>query len=259
VHLEIPTGEELPAEGFDPGESGFLAPPADTSSVSVVVRPDSERLQLLEPFAPWDGQDFVALNVLVKAKGKCTTDHISAAGPWLKYRGHLENISGNLFLGAINAYTGEAGTGKDQLDGQTKPFPEIARHYHEAGVGWVAIGDENYGEGSSREHAAMEPRFRGARAVLSRSFARIAEANLKKQGMLPLTFADPTTYDLIGEDDRISITGLAGLAPDVPVACAIVRPDGTEVPFTAVHTMSDEQIEWFKAGSALNIIRANQT
>jgi aconitate hydratase len=258
VRLEVPLGEELPAEGFDPGESGFIAPPPDTSGVSVIVRPDSERLQLLEPFAPWDGQDFIALNVLVKAKGKCTTDHISAAGPWLRYRGHLENISGNLFLGAINAFTGEAGTGKDQLDGATKPFPEIAKHYHEAGVGWVAIGDENYGEGSSREHAAMEPRFRGARAVLSRSFARIAEANLKKQGMLPLTFADPATYDLIGEDDRISITGLAGLAPDQPLTCAIVRPDGSEVPFTAVHTLSHEQIEWFKAGSALNIIRANQ-
>ena len=149
----------------------------------------------------------------MKAQGKCTTDHISAAGPWLKYRGHLENISGNLFLGAVNAFTGEAGEGKDQLDGEVKPFPEIAKHYHEAGQGWVAIGDENYGEGSSREHAAMEPRFRNAKAVIARSFARIAETNLKKQGVLPLTFADPATYDEIGEDDRISILGLADLAP----------------------------------------------
>jgi aconitate hydratase len=224
----------------------------------VVVQPDSERLQLLEPFTAWDGQDLTDLVVLVKAKGKCTTDHISAAGPWLKYRGHLENISGNLFLGAINAFTGEAGTGKDQLDGQTKPFPDIARHYHEAGTPWVAVGDENYGEGSSREHAAMEPRFRNGKAVICRSFARIHEANLKKQGVLPLTFADPATYDEIGEDDRISIVGLADLTPDTPVACIIRKPDGRTIEFKANHTMSDEQIEWFRAGSALNIIRAQQ-
>ena len=177
-----------------PGEAGFIAPPADGSRRrGRRSSPTSDRLQLLEPFPAWDGNDFVDLPVLLKAKGKCTTDHISAAGPWLKYRGHLENISGNLFLGAINAFTGEAGTGKDQLDGETKPFPDIAKHYHEAGQGWVAIGDENYGEGSSREHAAMEPRFRGAKAVITRSFARIHEANLKKQGVLPLTFADPPT------------------------------------------------------------------
>ena len=157
----------------------------------MVVSPTSDRLQLLEPFAPWDGQDYTDLPVLVKASGKCTTDHISAAGPWLKYRGHLENISGNLFLGAINAFTGEAGTGIDQLDGETKSLPDIAKHYHEAGVGWVAIGDENYGEGSSREHAAMEPRFRNAKAVICRSFARIAETNLKKQGVLPLCVRRP--------------------------------------------------------------------
>jgi len=255
VRLVVPVGEELPDGGFDPGESGFVPPPTDGAGVDVVVRPDSDRLQLLAPFAPWDGNDFVDLPVLVKAQGKCTTDHISAAGPWLKYRGHLENISGNLFLGAVNAFTGVAGEGKDQLDGQTKPFPEIARHYHEAGVGWAAIGDENYGEGSSREHAAMEPRFRGAKVVFARSFARIAETNLKKQGVLPLTFADPATYDQIGEDDRLSVLGLADLAPDTPVRCRITKPDGTTVDFEAVHSMSPEQIEWFRAGSALNLIR----
>ena len=172
------------------------------------------------PFEPWDGKDYERLPILLKAQGKCTTDHISAAGPWLKYRGHLENISGNLYLGAVNAYTGEAGTGKDPLDGETRPFPEIAKRLHEAGIGWVAIGDENMGEGSSREHAAMEPRFRNAKVILARSFARIHETNLKKQGLLPLTFADPATYDQIGEDDTISVHGLADLAPDTPGARA---------------------------------------
>ena len=258
IRLDVPVGEELPDLGFDPGDSGFVAPPADRSEVEVVVSPDSERLQLLEPFPAWDGEDFVALPVLVKAQGKCTTDHISAAGPWLRFRGHLENISGNLFLGAVNAFTGETGEGKDQLDGTTKPYPEIARHYDEAGQPWVAIGDENYGEGSSREHAAMEPRFRGCRAVLSRSFARIAETNLKKQGVVPLWFSDPATYDLIEEDDRISVLGLADLAPDTPVRCQIVKPDGATTDFETTQTYSPEQIEWFKAGSALNIIRARQ-
>ncbi|HEY5889041.1 MAG TPA: aconitate hydratase, partial [Acidimicrobiales bacterium] len=164
-------------------------------------------------------------------------------------------ISGNLFLGAVNAYTGEAGEGKDQLDGEVKPFPEIAKHYHEAGQGWVAIGDENYGEGSSREHAAMEPRFRNAKAVFARSFARIAETNLKKQGVLPLTFADPATYDEIGEGDRISVLGLADLQPESSVTCRITKPDGTTVDFEAVQTLSPEQIDWFRAGSALNLIR----
>jgi len=258
VRLEIPVGEELPSAGFESWGTGFLAPPVDRSGVDVNVSPTSDRLQLLEPFAAWDGNDFLDLPVLMKASGKCTTDHISAAGPWLKYRGHLENISGNLFIGATNAFTGATGEGKDQLDGTTKSFPDIAKHYHQAGQPWMAIGDENYGEGSSREHAAMEPRFRGARAVLVRSFARIHEANLKKQGVLGLTFADPSVYDTIGEDDRISITGLADLTPDVPVACVITKPDGTTVTFEALHTMNDEQIGWFRAGGALNIIRARQ-
>ena len=256
VRLSVPVGEELPATGFTPGNNTFVAPPADGSGIEVRVSPTSERLQLLEPFAAWDGNDFPDLPILLKAKGKCTTDHISMAGPWLKYRGHLENISGNLFLGAVNAFTDAVGEGKDQLDGATKPFPEIARHYHEAGQPWIAVGDENWGEGSSREHAAMEPRFRGAKAVLVRSFARIHETNLKKQGVLPLTFADPSDYDHIGEDDRISITGLAELAPGRPVRCIATKPDGTTVEFETLHTMSEEHIGWFRAGSALNIIRA---
>ena len=257
VRLSVPVGVELPAQGFTPGESGFIAPPEDGSGVEVVVDPASDRLQLLEPFPAWDGGDFVELPVLMKAKGKCTTDHISAAGPWLKYRGHLENISGNLFAGAVNAFTGEAGTGKDVTDGQYRPYPEIAKRYGESGMRWVAIGDENYGEGSSREHAAMEPRFRGAAAVITRSFARIHEANLKKQGVLPLTFGDPADYDRVGEDDRISILGLASLAPDTPVQGRIHHADGSTTDIELLHTMSPEQIEWFRAGSALNIIRRN--
>src|SRR3954471_18357672 len=219
VRLEPPVGEILPAKGFDPGESGVGAPPADASAVSVVVDPRSDRLQLLEPFPAWDGNDFLGLPVLMKAKGKRTTDHISAAGKWLRFRGHLENISGNLFIGVVNAFTGATGEGKDQLDGSTRSFPDVAKHYGETGTAWCAIGDYNYGEGSSREHAAMEPRFRGARAIFARSFARIHETNLKKQGILPLTFSDVGTYDQIGEDDRISVLGLAGLAPDQPVRC----------------------------------------
>ncbi len=265
VRLEPPQGEQLPDRGFDPGESGFVAPPTEDRAVDVEVSPDSERLQLLAPFEPWDGNDLVRLPVLMKAAGKCTTDHISTAGPWLKFRGHLENISGNLFLGAVNAFSAadasahEAGHGKDPHDGETRSYPDIARHLHAEGVAWCAIGDENYGEGSSREHAAMEPRFRGGRVIFARSFARIHETNLKKQGMLALTFADPSTYDAIGEDDTISVLGLAELTPDVPVRCVIHKPDGTTTEFAATHTLNDEQIEWFKAGSALNIIRGKHT
>jgi len=258
VRLSPPTGEELPAGGFAAGEEGFQAPPADGSKVEVVVKPDSDRLQLLEPFPAWDGRDFTELPILLKAKGKCTTDHISAAGPWLTYRGHLENISGNLFLGAVNAYTGEAGYGTDPVDGERRSFPDIARHLSSTGTAWVAVGDENYGEGSSREHAAMEPRYRGGRAVLARSFARIHETNLKKQGMLPLTFADPATYDRIGPGDRISVIGLAALAADQPVTCRIHHADGTTEDFSATHTFSPDQLAWFRAGGALNLIRARQ-
>ena len=254
VFLQAPVGEILPSAGYDPGENTYAPPPADRSAVEVVVRPDSDRLQLLEPFVPWDGQPYLELPVLMKAEGKCTTDHISAAGPWLTYRGHLENISGNLFLGVVNAFTGATGEGLDITDGATRPFPEIAKRYSESGITWCAIGDRNYGEGSSREHAAMEPRYRGGLVIFARSFARIHETNLKKQGVLPLTFADPATYDQIGENDRISVLELPPV-PGRPVPCRITRPDGSSIDFEATHTFSEEQVEWFKAGSALNIVR----
>ena len=210
---------------------------------------------MLVPFPAWEGHDYIDLPVLLKAKGKCTTDHISAAGRWLTYRGHLEKISGNLFLGVVNAFTGATGEGKDPLDGTTRPFPEVAKRLAEAGVRWCAVGDDNYGEGSSREHAAMEPRYRGGVVIFARSFARIHETNLKKQGLLPLVFSDPATYQAIGEDDRISVFDLASLAPGAPLRCKVRRSDGTMIEFQCVHTLSAEQIEWFKAGSALNVIR----
>ncbi|MDZ7674100.1 MAG: aconitate hydratase [Acidimicrobiales bacterium] len=258
VLLDEPVGIDLPPQGFDAGEDTFIAPPDDAAEreqVEVKVDPKSDRIQLLTPFEPWSGEDFTGLPVAMKAQGKCTTDHISMAGPWLKYRGHLENISGNLFAGAVNAFTGEAGTGRCPVHDTTEPYPEICKHLHEAGINWVAVGDENYGEGSSREHAAMEPRFRGCAAVLVRSFARIHETNLKKQGVLALTFADPASYDLIGEDSTIDIVGLADLAPDTPVTAKVNQPDGSVDEFQCTHTMSPEQIGWFQAGSALNIIR----
>ena len=256
VLLAPPVGEVLPDKGYDPGQNTFTAPPADGSAVSVEVSPTSDRLQLLQPFPAWDGNDYLGLPVLMKAKGKCTTDHISAAGKWLTYRGHLENISGNLFLGAINAFGDqyEAGHGKDVRDGSIDTFPNLAKKYSEAGIRWVAIGDRNYGEGSSREHAAMEPRFRNGVVIITRSFARIHETNLKKQGILPLTFADPATYDLVGEDDRINVLDLPP-KPGQNVRCQIVKPDGTVIDFEGVHTFSDEQVEWFLAGSALNVVR----
>jgi aconitate hydratase len=255
VRLEPPVGDILPDKGYDPGVDTFTAPPKDGSDVVIDVDPASDRLQLLEPFAPWDGRSYIELPILMKAQGKCTTDHISAAGRWLTYRGHLENISGNLFLGAVNAFTDAVGEGLDITDGQTRSYPEIAKRYGQAGIQWCAIGDQNYGEGSSREHAAMEPRFRGGVVIFARSFARIHETNLKKQGLVPLTFADPAVYDQIEENDRISVLNLPPV-PDQPVTCHIVKPDGRIVEFEALHTFSPEQVEWFKAGSALNIVRA---
>ena len=257
VRLAEPIGTELPADGFAPGAAGFVAPPSEgREALEVHISPTSRRLQKLTPFAPLSEDDFAAMPVLLKAAGKCTTDHISAAGPWLRYRGHLENISGNLFTGAVNAFTGGVGEGKDQTDGRSRPFPEIAKRYHEAGLSWVAVGDFNYGEGSSREHAAMEPRFRGCKAVIARSFARIAETNLKKQGVLPLTFLNPDDYELVGEDDRVSIKGLADLAPGKPMRVEVTRPDGGAAAFEAAHTLSEDQIGWLRAGSALNYIRS---
>jgi aconitate hydratase len=256
ITLDVPAGVELPDQGFDPGDSGFLAPPGGGSGIEVKVSPDSDRLQLLDPFTAWDGNDFQGLPILVKAWGKCTTDHISMAGPWLKYRGHLENISGNLYLGAVSAYHDNVvGEGLNVLTGEMQTFPEIARAYHQAGQPWAVVGDENMGEGSSREHAAMEPRFRGARLIIARSFARIHETNLKKQGIVPATFADPADYDEIGEEDRLGTEGLAGLAPGEPLTITVTRPDGSTWSFPVNHTFSQEQVEWFKAGSALAVIR----
>lgn len=260
VMLEPPQAPELPARGFAPGTAGYVEPPEDGSQVEVIVRPDSERLQLLEPFPPWDGKDFERLAVLIKAKGKCTTDHISPAGPWLRYRGHLDKISDNLFTGAVNAFTGEVGKGRNVLTGETGvPFPQIARFYKAQGLGWVAVGDENYGEGSSREHAAMEPRYLGCKAVIARSFARIHETNLKKQGILPLTFEDPADYEKVREDDRVSIVGLRELAPGKPVKVILHHSDGTEDVLWCRHSLSAEQIEWFKAGAALNLMRDHES
>jgi len=247
--FESPTADDLPAAGFARGVSGFVTPASDPTSVQVVVRPDSERLQLLEPFAAWDGHDLTGLRVLLKAKGKCTTDHVSPAGKWLRYRGHLENISQNLFSGAVNAFApAEPGMGVDMS------LPDQARAWKQAGVQWIAVGDDNYGEGSSREHAAMEPRFMGGRAVLARSFARIAEANLKKQGVLPLTFADPADYDKVRVDDTVDVLGLSVLAPESTLTIALHHSDGTIDTFAAKHTLSDEHVDWFKAGSALNLL-----
>jgi aconitate hydratase len=257
VKLDPPVGEELPPNGFDEGSSGFIPPAEDGGSVEVKVDPKSDRLQLLQPFEPWDGKDFIDLPVLLKVSGKCTTDHISMAGPWLKYRGHLDNISNNMFLGAINAFTGDAGKTKNIFTGEYKSVPEVAREYKAKGIGWVVIGDENYGEGSSREHAAMEPRYLGGKAIIVKSFARIHETNLKKQGMLPLTFADPKDYDKIKEDDRVTIF-VSQLAPEKPVKMLVKHSDGTQDEIWLNHTMNASQIEWFKAGSALNLIAKSQ-
>jgi aconitate hydratase len=258
VKLDPPVGEELPPQGFLADEEGFVAPAKDGDRVEVKVSIDSERLQLLEPFPAWDGFDFINLRVLLKAKGKCTTDHISMAGPWLKYRGHLDNISNNMFLGAINAYTNDAGKVKNVLTGEYKSTPEVAREYKASGQGWIVVGDENYGEGSSREHAAMEPRFLGAKAILVKSFARIHETNLKKQGILPLTFDNPSDYEKLREDDQVDIVGLKDLAPGKQVTMHIRHADGLNETILVNHTMNETQIKWFNAGSALNLIALQQ-
>ena len=254
VKLDPPKGEELPPSGFDEGSRGFVPPAEDGFTVEIKVNPDSERLQLLEPFKPWDGKDYEDLFILLKAKGKCTTDHISMAGPWLRFRGHLDNISNNMFIGAINYFTEEPGKVKNRLTGEYKSVPEVARHYKADGIGWVVIGDENYGEGSSREHAAMEPRFLGAKAIIVKSFARIHETNLKKQGVLPLTFANPSDYDKIQEDDKVNIVGLSELSPGKQVKMILKHKDGSKDEIMLNQTMNAGQIEWFKAGSALNLI-----
>jgi aconitate hydratase len=256
VKLSEPTGFELPPKGFAVEDAGYQAPAADGKGVNVLVSPDSKRLQLLEPFAAWEGTDLKGLKLLIKAKGKCTTDHISMAGPWLKFRGHLDNISNNMLIGAINFYNEKTDTVKNQLTGEYGAVPATARAYKAAGIGSIVVGDENYGEGSSREHAAMEPRHLGVRAILVRSFARIHETNLKKQGMLGLTFADKADYDKIQEDDSIDIIGLTSFAPGKPLTVVLNHKDGSKDEISVNHTYNEQQIEWFKAGGALNVIRS---
>lgn len=256
VMLDPPSGYELPPRGFDVEDAGYLAPAEDGSSVNVVVSPTSERLQLLEGFKPWEGTDLKGLKLLIKAKGKCTTDHISMAGPWLRYRGHLDNISNNLLIGAVNAFNDKTDTVKNALSGEYMAVPASARAYKAAGVGSVVFGDENYGEGSSREHAAMEPRHLAVRAVVVKSFARIHETNLKKQGMLALTFINKNDYDLVQEDDTIDILGLTEFAPGKNLTIVLNHADGTTSSFEVAHSYNAQQIDWFKAGSALNMIKA---
>jgi len=256
VKLQEPTGYELPPKGFAVEDAGYQAPAADGSNVQVVVAPDSNRLQLLSPFAAWEGTDLKGLKLLIKAKGKCTTDHISMAGPWLKFRGHLDNISNNMLIGAVNFYNEKTDSVKNQLTGEYGPVPATQRAYKAAGIGSVVVGDENYGEGSSREHAAMEPRHLGVRAILVRSFARIHETNLKKQGMLALTFANKEDYDKVQEDDSIDILGLQSFAPGQQLTVVLNHADGSRDEIKVNHTYNEPQIEWFKAGGALNVIRA---
>ena len=259
VMLKEPIGFELPPKGFAVDDPGYQAPAKDGSGINVKVSPDSKRLQLLEPFAKWEGTDLIGLKLLIKAKGKCTTDHISMAGPWLKFRGHLDNISNNMLIGAVNFYNEKTDSVKNQLTGGYGPVPVTARAYKAAGVESIVVGDENYGEGSSREHAAMEPRHLGVRAILVRSFARIHETNLKKQGMLALTFADKGDYDKVQEDDSIDIVGLTSFAPGKPLTVVLNHKDGSKDEIVVNHTYNEPQIEWFRAGGALNVIRAQFT
>lgn len=254
VKLDEPKGSELPAKGFDVEDNGYQAPAEDGSSVQVIVSPTSDRLQLLEPFSPWDGKNITGAKLLIKAEGKCTTDHISMAGPWLKYRGHLDNISNNMLIGAVNFFNKETNRVKNQLTGEYGEVPAVQRAYKAAGVPSIVVGDQNYGEGSSREHAAMEPRHLGVKAVLVKSFARIHETNLKKQGMLALTFVNAEDYDKIQEDDTFDFLNLDSFAPNTPLQIQITHSDGTTDTILANHTYNEQQISWFRAGSALNLI-----
>ncbi len=257
VKLDPPTGDELPSKGFAVEDAGYQAPALDGSNVKVLVEPTSKRLQLLDPFAAWNGVDFKGLKLLIKAKGKCTTGHISMAGPWLKFRGHLDNISNNMLIGAVNAFNEKTDSVKNQLTGAYESVPKVQRDYKAKGIGSIVVGDENYGEGSSREHAAMEPRHLGVNVVLVKSFARIHETNLKKQGMLALTFANAADYDKIKEDDTVDVLGLTSFAPGVQLTVVLTHADGSKDEFKVNHSYNAQQIEWFKAGGALNIIRAN--
>jgi aconitate hydratase len=253
LKLKAPEAPEFPANGYVADSEGYQAPQGKEAQVK--VDPSSERLQLLEPFKAWDGKDMLNMPVLAKARGKCTTDHISPAGPWLRYRGHLDNISNNMLLTAVNAFDGSIGKGKNQTTGAIQEFAQLGRSYKAAGLSWVIVGDENYGEGSSREHAAMCPRHLGAAAVLVKSFARIHETNLKKQGMLALTFVNPEDYEKILDGDRLSIKGLKEFAPGKNLTLEISHKDGTRENIQVKHTYNEEQIKWFQAGSALNLLR----
>jgi aconitate hydratase len=255
VMLDEPQGYELPPKGFSVEDPGYQAPAPSGAGVEVAVSPTSQRLQLLSPFTPWEGTDLIGLRLLIKVKGKCTTDHISMAGPWLKYRGHLDNISNNMLIGAVNFFNGQTDTVKNSFTGEYGPVPATQRYYKAKGIGAVVVGDENYGEGSSREHAAMEPRHLGVRVIVVKSFARIHETNLKKQGMLGLTFAVKEDYDKIQEDDKLDITGLTTFAPGKQLTMVLNHSDGTVDKIKLNHTYNEQQIEWFKAGSALNLIR----
>ncbi|HOI88825.1 MAG TPA: aconitase family protein, partial [Lentimicrobium sp.] len=255
VSLDLPEGLELPPSGFDVKDPGYIEPVANGNEINVVVTPGSNRLQLLEPFPAWDGKNMTNMRLLIKAKGKCTTDHISMAGPWLRFRGHLDNISDNLLIGAVNYFNEKTNSVRNILTGDYDAVPAVARAYKAAGIGSVVVGDENYGEGSSREHAAMEPRHLAVKAVLVKSFARIHETNLKKQGMLALTFADKADYLKIREDDLISVTGLEVFAPGKQLTIELLHSDGSRESFPVNHTYNAAQIEWFRAGSALNLIR----
>ncbi len=258
VKLDEPQGIDFPPQGFAVEDNGYVEPAADGSTIEVAVDPSSTRLQLLAPFAKWHGDDFNQMHLLIKAKGKCTTDHISMAGPWLRYRGHLENIAQNTLTGAVNYFNEKTNSVLNQLSGQYVPVPEAAKEYRDSGSGSIVVGDENYGEGSSREHAAMQPRFLGVRVVLVKSFARIHETNLKKQGMMALTFADKSDYDKIRENDRISVVGLKEFAPGKSLTVRLHHSDGSTEDFPANHTYNENQIEWFRAGSALNLIKEKQ-
>jgi len=259
VKLDPPSGEELPKKGFSVKDAGYQAPAKDGSRVKVSVSPKSDRLQLLSPFKAWEGEDLKGLRLLIKAKGKCTTDHISMAGKWLKYRGHLDNISNNLLIGATNFFNEKINSVKNNLTGAYDEVPNVQRYYKANGIGSIVVGDENYGEGSSREHAAMEPRHLGVRAILVKSFARIHETNLKKQGMLALTFSNKEDYNKIKEDDVLDLTGLTTFAPDVPLTLVLNHQDGTKETIKVSHSYNKNQIEWFKAGSALNLMAEKST
>jgi aconitate hydratase len=255
VMLKEPKGIEMPLKGFSVGDNGYQAPAKDGSGVVIEVAPDSKRLQLLDPFAPWDGDDLTGMKLLIKAEGKCTTDHISMAGPWLRYRGHLDNISDNLLIGAVNFFNKETNKVVNQLNGKAGEVPETARAYKAAGIGSVVVGDENYGEGSSRENAAMEPRHLGVKVVLVKSFARIHETNLKKQGMLAVTFVDKDDYDKVREDDTIHVLGMKEFETGKNLLVKLDHADGSSEEFEVNHSYNETQIAWFKAGSALNLIR----